>query len=395
MPHDIDHAGAYFAHRDANLPEPNVICINPDNGHGHSAVLLVAPVARHSAARIEPLRFYGAVERGIARRLDADRHYSGLITKNPVHPHWRVEWRRDDPYTLSELADWLFFEDMRPDATIETTLGAGRNCTVFDELRHIAYREVLAFKRDGSLEGWASRCEGRAVALNQRFPQPMRQSEVRVIARSVARWTWRNFSGEKFSARQRHRVKIRWADHISTEHKTLAHRRHLTSDMVSPEGGAAMTTKTKFCTACGRTLSFDAFPKTRNRAGSRRRKSKCKACSNRYSRQYRRENESVRVHDRARAKLPQRREALRKNAARWRANNPDAVKAYNKLWNALRRGRMKRFPCEVCGHPKVHGHHRDYAKPFDVVWLCARHHHQAHGLQQPRATIISRQRAAR
>ena len=54
MPHDIDHSGAYFAHRDANVPEPNVIAINPENGHAHCAVLLTTPIARHSAARIRP-----------------------------------------------------------------------------------------------------------------------------------------------------------------------------------------------------------------------------------------------------------------------------------------------------------------------------------------------------
>ena len=36
----------------------------PENGHAHSAYLLAAPVARHSASRIGPLHFYGAVERG-------------------------------------------------------------------------------------------------------------------------------------------------------------------------------------------------------------------------------------------------------------------------------------------------------------------------------------------
>ena len=53
---------------------------------------------------------------------------------------------------LPELADWLFFEDMRPDPSIETTFGAGRNVTVFDELRQIAYQEVLSFKRAGAVE---------------------------------------------------------------------------------------------------------------------------------------------------------------------------------------------------------------------------------------------------
>jgi Replicase family/Primase C terminal 1 (PriCT-1) len=217
MPHDIDHAGAYFAHRDANLPEPNFIAINPENGHGHSAVLLAMPVARHRAARIEPLHFYGAVERGIARRMGADRRYSGLITKNPVHPHWRVEWRREEPYTLPDLADWLFPEDMQPDFSVETTFGVGRNCIVFDELRLIAYREVRAFKSNGSLDTFQARLERVATDINTQFPNPLRPAEVRSIARSVSRWTWRRFSNEKFSELQRHRINIRWADHISAE----------------------------------------------------------------------------------------------------------------------------------------------------------------------------------
>ena len=202
-------------------PEPNFMAINPENGHGHSALLLTIPVARHAAARVEPLHFYSAVERGFARRLGADRHYSGLITKNPVHPHWRVEWRCDQPYTLPDLADWLFPEDMQPDFTVETTLGAGRNCTVFDELRLIAYREVRAFKRDGSLDTFRARLERVAIGINTHFPEALRLSEVRSIVKSVAEWTWRHFSEEQFSARQALRGARRaaqmWAGHVGAE----------------------------------------------------------------------------------------------------------------------------------------------------------------------------------
>jgi hypothetical protein len=93
MLHDIDRSDAYFAHEDAYLPPPNVIALNPENGHGHSAILLATPVARHSASRLAPLRFFADVERGFARRLRADRRYTGLIAKNPLHADWRVEWR--------------------------------------------------------------------------------------------------------------------------------------------------------------------------------------------------------------------------------------------------------------------------------------------------------------
>jgi len=44
---------------------------------------------------------------------------------------------------------------------------------------------------------------------------------------------------------------------------------------------------------------------------------------------------------------------------------------------ALRAGKIKRQPCEVCGG-KAEGHHTDYSKPLDVKWLCRTHHRAAH-----------------
>jgi hypothetical protein len=45
---------------------------------------------------------------------------------------------------------------------------------------------------------------------------------------------------------------------------------------------------------------------------------------------------------------------------------------------AKERGKIVPQPCEVCGEPKVHGHHPDYAKPLDVMWLCVTHHAEWH-----------------
>jgi len=56
-----------------------------------------------------------------------------------------------------------------------------------------------------------------AIGINLQFALPLPLAEVRGIARSVAKWTWRHFSNEKFSELQRHRINIRWADHISAE----------------------------------------------------------------------------------------------------------------------------------------------------------------------------------
>lgn len=53
-------------------------------------------------------------------------------------------------------------------------------------------------------------------------------------------------------------------------------------------------------------------------------------------------------------------------------------KARQALNYALSRGNIHKGLCEVCGSPKVHGHHDDYSKPLAVRWLCHGHHREHH-----------------
>lgn len=45
---------------------------------------------------------------------------------------------------------------------------------------------------------------------------------------------------------------------------------------------------------------------------------------------------------------------------------------------AVRRGAIKRQPCESCGAELAEKHHPDYTKPYDVIWLCRPCHMQKH-----------------
>lgn len=200
---DIDRRNALYAFEEADLPPPNVIMVNPKNGHAHAAYFMATPIARHAAARDAPIRFFAAVERGIARRVGADMSYAGLLAKNPLHPDWYVVWQRDAPYELHELNDYLSKDDKRPEGSIERTSGTSRNVFVFDELRRTAYSKVRQFKKEGaSFDAWYGDCLTRATKLNSGFANPMRHSEVKGIAKSVAKWTWKKFSLAEFSARQ-------------------------------------------------------------------------------------------------------------------------------------------------------------------------------------------------
>jgi len=60
-----------------------------------------------------------------------------------------------------------------------------------------------------------------------------------------------------------------------------------------------------------------------------------------------------------------------------RKNDPQKVAARNALNNAVKRGDVaKPLVCELCSKKlRLSGHHDDYSRPLDVVWLC----HSCHG----------------
>lgn len=57
---------------------------------------------------------------------------------------------------------------------------------------------------------------------------------------------------------------------------------------------------------------------------------------------------------------------------------PERIAARIKLRQAVKAGRIQRKPCEKCGNKASEGHHSDYSKPYDVIWLCRKHHTEAH-----------------
>ncbi len=71
---------------------------------------------------------------------------------------------------------------------------------------------------------------------------------------------------------------------------------------------------------------------------------------------------------------------MRRAKAEWKRRNPEKVRAHALLAYYIRTGQIQREPCELCGSERSEGHHADYTKPRDVVWLCRKHHAEMHWL---------------
>lgn len=65
---------------------------------------------------------------------------------------------------------------------------------------------------------------------------------------------------------------------------------------------------------------------------------------------------------------------------KYKKKYPERIKASQLLNYAVKIGVVKKKPCEFkgCKSIKVQGHHPNYNKPLEVIWLCAKHHKKLH-----------------
>lgn len=173
----------------------------------------------------------------------------------------------------------------------------------------------------------------------------------------------------------------------------------------------------KQCTKCKTVKDLTEFHKDKARADGYR--CCCKSCRKQHSVKYRKQNKEkiqkcnrkyratvkgrevhaassrkyykqnrVQIQERQReyAKTPKGREVFANYGKRYKLENPDKIKAQNDLNNAIRSGEIVRPKnCSECGkegdthkHFTIHGHHADYSKPLEVVWLCRPCHVDEH-----------------
>ena len=135
----------------------------------------------------------------------------------------------------------------------------------------------------------------------------------------------------------------------------------------------------KRCRLCGEWKPFDQF--RRKSASKDGRQNECKPCSNARLDVWREKTRERRL---AYNRVYYRSEHGRASTVAWKQRNPGKYKAQLEMIRALNSGELvKPDACESCGTvTRLDGHHADYSKPLDVMWLCRTCHkgwHRQHG----------------
>jgi len=109
----------------------------------------------------------------------------------------------------------------------------------------------------------------------------------------------------------------------------------------------------KVCIGCNKTKSHNDFHRDKKAKDNCR--SRCKACTKKQNRNY-----------------------PKKSTKEWGRTNKEKTYAHSRVQSAIKWGILTKENCVICDDPKSQGHHEDYSKPLDVIWLCQSHHRQRH-----------------
>lgn len=175
----------------------------------------------------------------------------------------------------------------------------------------------------------------------------------------------------------------------------------------------------KKCTKCGKYKDESEFGK--DNAKRDKKCSHCKECtreksnkyyhnnkdsvSKKFKEKYKKNPEKYRSMSRNYGALH--REDVAERSRRWRKEHPEKHKevqenklirtgkqirkAQNALSNAVAIGLIKRSTsCQNCGKTgcRIEGHHKDYGKPLDVIWLCGVCHKVEHGITKNDVSLL-------
>lgn len=193
---DCDHSNPYIW-EDVGLPAPNFMVTDRNKKTSHLIWALKMPIYKDHINKAKNLNLFAKIQFAYTDKCKGDKNYVGLIAKNPNNDFWQtLNINYFHSYELNELADYV---ELPKKITKKEAMGEGRNCLLFDTVRKFAYKQVLFYKEHADFQTFFN------VVLDKLQKSNVFENSVGVsykelwhIAKSISKWTWRNFTTEKY-----------------------------------------------------------------------------------------------------------------------------------------------------------------------------------------------------
>lgn len=230
---------AHYMVGDKVIPPFQWITENPETGHAHVGYVLASGVATSPAAHRAPQDYLRDIRAALTRRMGSDPGYSNFTTRNPLKDPRSTRFMRKAPYALGELRDFL--GDLKAVGVTQYSEGmatthGSRHQTLFDAVKAYAHRTWFRYTGgDTANRGNHQKLVAEyAAQMNAtQFAEPLSDTEVNSIVRSVTRWTWENFNAEEFRKIQKERShrrpvvqtraeRIKWLQKLVEQGETIS-----------------------------------------------------------------------------------------------------------------------------------------------------------------------------
>jgi len=194
-----DYPSCFYNWFYADVPPPTFIVSNNKNGHCQYFYELKTPVSISHKSAPKPQFYLHAIRKQMTLELNADSAYTHAISKNPFNCEKQtVYYCLAEPYELSDL-DNLDHEqnsNFKP-SNPDDYLGLGRNNDIFHTVRFDAYAYKANCDRYEQLYDFIlSECRALNAEIGKSHPNgKLSDNEVRSTVKSIARWTWDNYTG--------------------------------------------------------------------------------------------------------------------------------------------------------------------------------------------------------
>lgn len=236
---------------DNNLPMPNFILFNLENGHAQVWYRLKDSIWIQDKFKNKVYKYSKIVYEAMRDVLKADRHFNRALCKNPffyADDDKAKKWSRVDfcsyEYTLLELRNHLDISilnaeqkknktsiDIEDDVSFFGAEQGNRNSSLFDFCRFAIYKHFSTTNcSEPELLEWSKEF---ITAQNENNVPPLKNKECEDMAKSISSWTYNNIQPCKKSkyddsARERSLEKRRKKrlNKISKVKKFLKHNPH-------------------------------------------------------------------------------------------------------------------------------------------------------------------------